>query len=336
MPSLAVIGFAAGLLHVLNHSIFKGLLFLGAGAVQHAAHSLELEELGGLLRRMPWTGTAFLIGAAAIVGLPPLNGFVSEFLLFYSGFLAVVQPAANIAVAGLISLVVMGLISGLAAACFAKAFGIVFLGSPRSREAGSAREVAAPMCTAMAILAFLCVVVGLMAPAVVSAMDRVVGLATGMAVEDTGHQLALTTGPLTSAVSVFAVLAIIAACAWAMRARRLAVSGVRKAQVWGCGYLSPTSRMQYTASSFAQPLTTQFHVFVRNREALIPPKGYFPAVASYSSDSGDPFLRLLFAPTFRWFDLTVSRLNIVQQGHVHVYVLYVAVTLITLLVWGSV
>ena len=84
--ALAVIGFAAGLLHVLNHSIFKGLLFLGAGAVQHAAHSLELEELGGLLKRMPWTGTTFLIGAAAIVGLPPLNGFVSEFLLFYAGF----------------------------------------------------------------------------------------------------------------------------------------------------------------------------------------------------------------------------------------------------------
>ncbi len=135
MTTLAVIGFAAGLLHVLNHSIFKGLLFLGAGAVQHAAHSLELEELGGLLKRMPWTGTTFLIGAAAIVGLPPLNGFVSEFLLFYAGFLGLVQPTVNIAVAGLIALVAMGLISGLAAACFAKAFGIVFLGSARSHEA---------------------------------------------------------------------------------------------------------------------------------------------------------------------------------------------------------
>src|SRR6266567_6324050 len=137
MTVLAVIGFTAGLLHVVNHSIFKGLLFLGAGAVQHAAHTVEIEELGGLLKRMPWTGATFLIGAAAIVGLPPLNGFVSEFLLFYSGFIAVVQPAANIAVAGLVSLVFMGLISGLAAACFAKAFGVVFLGSPRSPEAES-------------------------------------------------------------------------------------------------------------------------------------------------------------------------------------------------------
>ena len=127
-PALAVIGFAAGLLHILNHSIFKGLLFLGAGAVQHGAHSLELETLGGLLKRMPWTGTAFLIGAAAIVGLPPLNGFVSEFLLFYAGFAAVMDPAASIALAGLMAIVAMGLIGGLAAACFAKAFGMVFLG----------------------------------------------------------------------------------------------------------------------------------------------------------------------------------------------------------------
>src|SRR5689334_16255286 len=131
MPAVAAIGFAAGLLHVLNHSIFKGLLFLGAGAVQHAAHSLDFEELGGLLKRMPWTGIAFLTGAAGIVGLPPLNGFVGEFLLFYGGFIAAGDPSVGAASAGLIAIVVMGLISGLAAACFAKAFGIVFLGAPR-------------------------------------------------------------------------------------------------------------------------------------------------------------------------------------------------------------
>jgi len=130
------IGFAAGLLQRRQPLDLQGALFLGAGAVQHAAHSLELEELGGLFKRMPWTGTSFLIGSAAIVGLPPLNGFVSEFLLFYAGFLGLVQSTVNIAVAGLISLVAMGLISGLAAACFAKAFGVVFLGSARSHQAG--------------------------------------------------------------------------------------------------------------------------------------------------------------------------------------------------------
>lgn len=335
MLSLAVIGFAAGLLHVLNHSIFKGLLFLGAGAVQHAAHSLELEELGGLLKRMPWTGAAFLIGSAAIVGLPPLNGFVSEFLLFYSGFLAVVQPAPILAVAGLISVVVMGLISGLAAACFAKAFGIVFLGSPRSPEAGEAREVARPMCAAMAILALLCVAIGLAAPAVVSALNGVVAVATGLTLGSARDQLTMVTAPLTAAVSIFAILIVLAALAWAVRSRRLALAAVQRGEIWGCGYLNPTPKMQYTASSFAQPLTTQFHLFVRNREALAPPRGYFPTTASYSSDSGDPFLQLLFAPTFRWFDHIVSRLNVIQHGHIHVYVLYVAATLIALLIWGS-
>ncbi len=335
MLPLAVIGFAAGLLHVLNHSIFKGLLFLGAGAVQHAAHSLELEELGGLLKRMPWTGTTFLIGAAAIVGLPPLNGFVSEFLLFYAGFLAVVRPAANIAVAGLVSLVFMGLISGLAAACFAKAFGVVFLGSPRSPEAESAQEAARPMCSAMAALALLCVVIGIAAPIIVSALDSVIAAATNLATDKVRDQLATMARPLNGAVSVFGILAVIAVSAWAIRSRRLAVAGIRHAQVWGCGYLRPTARMQYTASSFAQPLTTQFHLFVRNRETLVLPTGYFPSSASYSSDSGDPFLRALFAPTFRWFSLVVSRLNVVQQGHIHVYVLYVAATLVALLIWGS-
>jgi hydrogenase-4 component B len=335
MTPLAVIGFAAALLHVLNHSIFKGLLFLGAGAIQQATHSLELEELGGLLKRMPWTGTTFLIGAAAIVGLPPLNGFVSEFLLFYAGFLGLVQSPVSIGVAGLISLVAMGLISGLAAACFAKAFGIVFLGSARSHEAAEADEAAGPMCAAMVVLALLCVVIGLAAPMVMVSLAGVVAGATGLAVGQVRPSLAAVAASMTMVVVVFGILIVVAALAWAVRSRRLALVGVRRAPVWGCSYLRPTPKMQYTASSFAQPLTTQFGLFIRNRQILVPPSGYFPVVASYASDSGDPFLRLLFAPTFRWFSRAVSRMNVVQQGHIHVYVLYLAVTLVALLIWAN-
>jgi len=335
MTTLAVIGFAAGLLHVVNHSIFKGLLFLGAGAVQHAAHSLELEELGGLFKRMPWTGTSFLIGSAAIVGLPPLNGFVSEFLLFYAGFLGLVQSTVNIAVAGLISLVAMGLISGLAAACFAKAFGVVFLGSARSHQAGAAHEAAAPMCVAMAILALLCAAIGLAAPLVVSSLASVVAQAAGLPAGQVRASLATVTASLGMVVAIFAVMIVIAGLAWALRSHRLARTGSERGPVWGCGFLRPTPRMQYTASSFAEPLTTQFRFFVRNRETAVPPSGYFPAAGSYSSDSGDPFLRLLFVPSFRWFSQTVSRMNVVQQGHTHIYVLYVAATLVALLIWGS-
>jgi hydrogenase-4 component B len=334
-PGLAVIGFAAGLLHVLNHCIFKGLLFLGAGAVQRGAHSLDLEELGGLLKRMKWTGTAFLIGSAAIVGLPPLNGFVSEFLLFLSGFVAVTSPLASIATAGLAVIVVMGLISGLAAACFAKAFGIVFLGTPRSKEAAEAHEVATPMLAAMAVLALLCVAIGLAAPAAAVAIGGVVAAATGLAPSIVREQTALAAGSLTATVIVFTILIIVGAVAWAARAWRLRSNPVRRRPVWGCGYLFPSARMQYTASSFAQPLVTQFHLLIRSRETLAPPKGYFPEAGSYRSDSGDPFLQLLFAPTFRWFDRMVNRLNVIQRGHIHVYVLYLAATLIALLIWES-
>lgn len=335
MISLAVIGFAAGLLHVLNHAIFKSLLFLGAGAVQHAAHTLDLEELGGLLKRMKWTGTTFLIGSAAIVGLPPLNGFVSEYLLFYAGFAAVLEPNAAIAAAGLSTIIVMGLISGLAAACFAKAFGIVFLGSPRSREAESAHEVAAPMTGAMAALALLCVVIGVAAPIVVAAMGSVVATATRLPATAVHLRLAGLAAPLGAAVALFAAAVAIAAAAWIWRGHSLLRAGTRRGPVWGCGYLFPTPRMQYTASSFVQPLTTQFRLFVRNRETLASPQGYFPRSGSYSSDSGDPVLRLLFVPTFRWFDRVASRLNVIQHGHTHIYVLYIAATLVVLLVWAS-
>jgi hydrogenase-4 component B len=335
MTPLAVIGFAAGLLHVFNHAIFKSLLFLGAGAVQHAAHTLDLEELGGLLKRMKWTGTTFLIGSAAIVGLPPLNGFVSEYLLFYAGFAAVIEPNAAIAAAGLSTIIVMGLISGLAAACFAKAFGIVFLGSARSREAEAAHEVAGPMTGAMAALALLCVVIGVAAPVVVVAMESVVATATGLPAAAVHLQLAGLAAPLGAAVALFAAAVTIAAVAWVWRRHSLDRAGVRRGPVWGCGYLFPTPRMQYTASSFVQPLTTQFRLFVRNREALAPPQGYFPGSASYSSASGDPVLRLLFVPIFRWFDRVASRLNVIQHGHTHIYVLYVAATLVVLLVWAS-
>jgi hydrogenase-4 component B len=332
---LAVVGIAAGLLHVLNHSIFKSLLFLAAGAVQHAAHTLDLEELGGLLKRMKWTGTTFLIGATAIVGLPPLNGFVSEYLLFYAGFAAVIEPNAAIAAAGLLTIIAMGLISGLAAACFAKAFGIVFLGSPRSEEAAAAHEVGLPMITAMVLLALLCIAIGLAAPAVIAAMPPVVAGATGLPAAAVRLQLAGLAAPLTAAVAVFVAAIAIAAAAWLWRSRSLKRAGSRRGPVWGCGYLFPSARMQYTASSFVQPLTTQFRLFVRNRETLAPPQGYFPGSASYSSDSGDPVLRLLFVPTFRWFDRLVSRLNVIQHGHTHIYVLYVAATLVVLLVWAS-
>ena len=334
-PLLAAVGFAAAILHVVNHSLFKGLLFLGAGAVQHAAHTLELDRLGALLKRMPRTGTAFLIGSAAIVGLPPLNGFVGEFLLAYGGFFAVTQPDPALAAPGLAALAALGLVGGLAAACFARAFGISFLGIARSPAAAEAHEPAAPIWAPIMVLALLCLALGLAAPLLMPAIAGVVAAAAGMTAETAQAQLAPLARPLGLAVALFAGIAALTALGWAVRARLLARHGIRRGPVWGCGYALPTARMQYTASSFGQPLVTQFSRLVRNHEVVRPARGYFPRGAAYASHARDPFLRLLFAPAFRSIDRFAGRIGVIQHGHVHLYVLYVAATLIALLVWGS-
>ena len=166
-PAMAALGFTGGLLHVVNHAVFKSLLFLGAGSVLHATGTGELDRLGGLLKRMPVTGATFLIGAAAISGLPPLNGFVSEFLIYLGAMAGLGSRPTPLPAWPLMSVLVVGglaLIGGLAAACFTKAFGIVFLGEPRSAEAAARPRSRRGDAVADGVLAGLCVLIGLAAP----------------------------------------------------------------------------------------------------------------------------------------------------------------------------
>ncbi len=164
VPSVAALGIAGGLFHVVNHALFKGLLFLGAGSVFHSTHTLEIDHLGGLIKKMPYTGFCFLIGAVAISGLPPLNGFVSEFLIYIASFRGAMSMEPNPSMALLCAIAGLALIGGLAAACFTKAFGIVFLGEPRSNDAETCRESSFWMTIPMMLLAAACVALGLMGP----------------------------------------------------------------------------------------------------------------------------------------------------------------------------
>jgi hypothetical protein len=191
------------------------------------------------------------------------------------------------------------------------------------------------MIAAMAILALLCIVIGFAGPLVVSALATVVAEASGLSAVQVGGALAPLSAALGTATIVLFGMVILTAGLWVWRRRRLARAGVRRAPVWGCGFQHPTPRMQYSASSFAQPLVSQFRLLIANRQAVAAPSGYFPIAASFASDSGDPFLHLLFVPTFRWFRRLVVRLNVIQHGHIHVYVLYVVATLVALLVWAS-
>ena len=332
-PMLIVLGFGGALLHVLNHALFKGLLFLGAGAVLHGTGSLEIERLGGLLKRMPWTAATFLIGAVAIYGLPPLNGFVSEFLIFLGAFKGGISGGGEIAVPLLALIASLGLIGGLAAACFTKAFGIVFLGEARSEHGSRAHEAGWAMRLPMLVLAAGCVLIGLFAPVVVKSLQAVLENATGLPPENVRESLAAATNPLTFVVIGVAAFLLLLLALILLRRGLLSGRRVEESVTWDCGYARPTARIQYTASSFVQPFTTLFRWLLGSHRQLQRPEGIFPTKASFATETPDLTHEELYRPGFLKINWGISKLRWLQQGHVQLYVLYIAVTLIVLLAW---
>jgi hydrogenase-4 component B len=332
-PLLAALGFAGALLHTLNHAIFKGLLFLGAGSVRHAAHTLDLDHLGGLIKRMPVTAACFLVGAISICGLPPFNGFASEFLIYLAAFHGATSQTTGLAgpAAGVIA--ALALIGGLAAACFTKAFGIVFLGEPRSAHGAEAHDPGPAMRWPMAVLAVCCLLIGLSAPWLMKGLSPAV-LMLLPAGSTTDSLLKSASQPLFWDVAVSTVFFLLLGGLIWLRTR-LHGHGRRTELVgtWDCGYARPTARMQYTASSFAQPLVDFFNAFLLTRRRIVPPVEPFPRQASLSTDTPDTCTRFVYDPLFRFVARWLTRLHRVQAGSVHLYILYIAITLIVLLVW---
>jgi hydrogenase-4 component B len=326
---MATMGFCGGILHVLNHAIFKSLLFMGAGAVQRATGTLQLDQLGGLLKRMPVTGVTFLIGSVAISALPPFNGFVSEFFIYFSSLSSVFsvgQPWA-----GVLVLASLAIIGGLAAACFSKAFGIVFLGAPRSESAASGHEQAYSMRLSMMALAGLCVLMGLGA----IWMLKLVRPVAEQFLPSHMHQVSLAT-PLTALLRVTIVaLVLIVTGLLIMVMRKLLLSkrSVREEETWGCGYLAPTPRMQYTSSSFAEPVINMFRGILSPKVVMKLKGGFFPTEASLHSHAGDPFMSRLFRPAFEAIEWIAGNVRRVRTGQMHHYVLYIALTILALLFW---
>jgi hydrogenase-4 component B len=338
-PTLAVLGFAGGILHVANHALFKGLLFLGAGSVIHGAHTREIDHLGGLLKRMPWTALTYLVGAIAISGLPPLNGFVSEFLIYVGAFKGASSATFGNAAPLLVVIGGMALIGGLATACFTKAFGIVFLGEPRSEHPAQAQESGIWMKAPMVILAIGCFGGGLFGFLIVRAMpavliDLIRALApAGPDAAAIQSELFVASGYLKSftygAVAILVLSGLIAL----LRRRLLSGRKVGTSPVWDCGYAAPNSRMQYTASSFAQPIVDFFDIFHRGRKRYRPPQGYFPKGASFETETLDTSQEGVYRPIFETVGRILSKLRVMQQGRIQLYVLYIVLTLIVLFIW---
>ncbi len=335
LPLVAFLGWAGALFHVLNHALFKGLLFLGAGAVGHGAGGLRLDRLGGLLRRMPGTGLAFLVGSVAIAGLPPFNGFAGEFLIYYGACAAAGGPSSPAGLGGALALTALALIGGLAAACFVRAFGIVFLGEPRGPEAAGAREAGPSLRGPMLALAALCLTVGLASPLVLRTLQPAVAAVLTADAAD-----GLPAGPppgtqmLTSVAGAGLGLLLAIGALAALRRRLLAGRAVETAVTWDCGYAQPTARMQYTASSFAAPLLESFQPRRRRGGAPVP-RVLFPPTARFDprAPEGAPPAAGLASAALS----LVRRLDFLrwmQHGRLHLYVLYILITLILLLAVG--
>jgi hydrogenase-4 component B len=336
---LATLAMLAALFHLVNHSAFKGCLFLAAGAVQHATGSRDLDRSGGLVRRLPATALLFGIGSFSICALPPFNGFASEWLLLQGllhGF-AVHDTVVSMALlAGVAALAITG---GLTAVAFVKAFGIGFLGQPRSPEAANALEVGPSMIAGMAMLAVPClllgVVPGLVMPLIRRAAESGFGIgATNPVQSGPGLDLVGVEGAIEPALLFLAILAAMLVTWGAVRI--FGQRGARRADAWACGREYQTSRMEYTATSFAEPLQRVFEDVLRPDHDLevthAVESRYFIRSISYHSRIDDGLERSLYRPAIGAMSAWGTVARRLQNGNVHRYLAFGFVALIVLLV----
>jgi hydrogenase-4 component B len=331
-PALVLLGFGGAALHVVNHALFKSLLFLGAGSVQHATGTRDIERLGGLGRAMPWTAGLFLVGAAAISGLPPLNGFVSEWLVVVGSVRALELPAGDRAAFAVVAAPALGLVGALAAACFVKVQGTVFLGQPRTAEAMGAHESPRAMLVPMGVLAVACVVVGAVPVLLLPALARGAAAWSGMPLSALAGPAA-TAGASAAGVSgvAFVLLALVGLLV--LVRHRLRVEAAPRVDTWGCGYAYPTARMAYTGSSFAQILNQGFRWVLLPRVRFQPPRGPFPTSARFSTEPREAVLDLTILPWVRSYGQAASRVRAMLGGKIHFYALLVLATLVFILAW---
>jgi len=343
-PQLAALALVAGLFHTLNHGVFKCLLFLGAGSVLQGAGTRNMEEMGGLIRRMPWTALYFLIGAVAISGLPPLNGFVSEWFT-YQGLLAGFGTTSTLTrMAFPIAGALLALTAALAAACFVKAFGITFLALPRGESAEHAMEAPASMKTGMALLAASCVVLGLGATWFIPIFAPITQRALGVQITQqlvAGNSLVLTAGsvrngsvsPLMLALGLVA-LGVVPFALWLAPGRKSSrVTGPS----WDCGLPGLTAANEYTATAFSKPLRMIFGALFRPRreiQAEFDVSPYYPKAIHFESEIEPTFETHIYEPIWTAIQAIAARMRKIQTGSIHAYLAYIFVTLILLLLFG--
>ncbi|MBN9487973.1 MAG: hydrogenase 4 subunit B [Alphaproteobacteria bacterium] len=337
-PAAAAVAMAAALLHILNHSWFKSLLFLGAGAVLHVTGRRDLEGMGGLIHRMPRTAVFFLVGALSISALPPLNGFVSEWLLFQSVIAAPALPQSALNFAAPAIGAMLALAAALAAACFVRVYGVAFLGRPRSVEAARAHEVPLVQQIAMGGLALLCILGGLLGALLTGALAPVLKGLVGSELPNAG------TGPTPFSLIAFdasrsnydavviALFVAIASVAALLVVHRLSARRTRRGPAWDCGFPDPSPAIQYSASSFSQPLRRVYGavVFSARETVVMPPPGDLQP-ARFSVALIDYIWTTLYIAPWRALLRLSERLNALQFLTIRRYLVLMFAALVILL-----
>lgn len=328
---IALAGYGGALLHVLNHAIFKCLLFLSAGSVIRSTGTGEIDEMGGLLKYLPFTGHFFLIGSLAICGLPLLNGFISEWLVyrsFFEGILHLNKWGITLAVLSLLSLALIG---GLAATCFAKAFSVIFLGHNRSHRQEAYKESPWMMTCPMAFLAALCVWIGLFPKAFVGFSLANAQFLTALELVPAETRTLLQ--PILSANKVLSLFLLVLGFLTLYRNFLARRHPQGLSETWSCGYAWPSPRMQYSASSFAEPVLRLFKSVVHFESCPVRSGQYLPEKLDLSSKVVDVPDRFIFRPIYVVLRKFSKLMLKVQSGHIPQYLFYIFIALVVLLLW---
>lgn len=345
LADLATLALVGCLYHVLGHGAFKALLFLGAGSVLHGTSTRDMEMLGGLTRRMPWTSGLFLLGAVSAAALPPFGGFASEWLVFQAllGGARIGDPEG----AALMSVAAgaLALAGGLAAACFVRAFGISFLGLARSEASQSAHESPGSMRAGMGLLAAASVALGLLpsliAPVLARAATGVGGRGVSVASMLPGTTLATPSGLSAYSPAALAILLVVVVAGILLSIRMIqGPLRTRLGNTWGCGRYGQTSRMQYTATAFAEPLRRVFAAVYRSLEDVTvdyhPDSKYFVHRIHYASELRQSFAAYVYDPLLAAVRIVATLVRRLQSGSVHAYLLYLSIAVLIFLVTARV
>jgi len=330
---LAAITLTAVLYHTLNHAVFKSLLFLATGSVLHATRERSLGKLGGLIHRMPWVAWLALVGTLAIAGLPPLNGFVSEWLLLQAFLFTPSLPQSFINMLVPVAAAALVLAVALAAYVMVKFYGVIFLGRPREPNLAYAHDAGTLERIALTALAAGCIALGLFPATVIAWLDPVNAMLVNSSAIHEGSGNWLLLAPISADRSSYSPLIVLAVIVGTLLltiqiVHRYYHGRVRRAAPWDCGFPMQTPRMQDTAEGFGQPVRQVFEPFFRIERHLPTPFDHEPR---YSLKASDPLWHWLYLPVARASDVLARIVGRIQQGRISIYLTYSFVTLLALL-----